>query len=1196
MNIRDNAVSDLDSTETSSSREARLERLLAAVVAACRCMVEHSDLQAGLQAAMAQLGRLSGHDRAYVWELVDEQQVCVCVAEWDAPGIGSITEMVGTNRFRVADFGEVWRPLLAGEPYQSVTPVKSGANAALNQAVANRSDLMVPIFVGDICWGCIGFDNCQEERRHGDAEIQALSGAATAVAAAVQRSRAELQRLALAQAHTTQAQALNLLTQGVVRATRDLLDQPDFDAGVQAWLAHLGRAAQADVAALADIVGSGLATPPDTPGIAAVSQVWRRDGARQPLPIVPSTRDFDGWIARLQAQESVWASIDELEDPRSVQFWRDIDCAANLLMPVVLDGTLVCVLCFDWREKRTYSAADEAVLRTAAESFAAVLLRQRAAQDLLAEREGRIAAERRRADEAAVLAARIERHARLLEVVARSTEILLAAPTPEPGIDAVLALLGPVVGAVRVCVGHLEWTPDDPDLHGWLQVQHEWTRPGTRRRMDSELQRYPMRRSEASWADCFDRLKTEGWVRQPVDELDEPYRSEQRALGVAGSLRYPVWVGGELIALLGFECAGSCEQFETATIDALQTVGAAIASALWRHRLQQQAVAAERNRADENARLASLLSQVVASSRVLIDADPAGFEAAMRAWLGNLGRETDALRATFYDKVRFGETGQDTMRMLCEWVREGVAGSVPCSFDAPFIIDPRGAEDMMAQLVSGQVAVFHTEATQGAMRAFLESQGNATVVAVPVFVGGRQWGAVSFDFAARFDIGSAAAAVLQTAADTLSAVLRRNEAAAALLAEREARLLAEQRRGTELAAVNEALGQALAALAGGDGEAAFLRDVLVQLQRQTGALAAYLFRNDDADGRLRLVGRATAGQFSHQPAADDPAMFSQGFAMVPELLATLVARGRMLWRRVDEAVPLDEHTPESTRWHRQRGHRANAVHALMIGERQVGFVGMVFDHDEPLTEAQGALAHALCQPITLALELTRLSRLAQRGSEQTAMLKERNRLAREIHDGIAQSFLAIQMQLDLFGARDAGPPPVQKALALARHGLNEARRAVAALRPQGLQNSDLPGAIQRLLVEIDQGGELTSAFVGPQAWQPLPAEVEDHLFRIVQEAVNNALRHAQARHVRVELSQAAGEATVLVLDDGVGFDVERAISRQGFGLESMQQRAQLIGARIDWLARPGQGTQVLLSWTSQSAAADSPAPAPKAAG
>jgi signal transduction histidine kinase len=290
-----------------------------------------------------------------------------------------------------------------------------------------------------------------------------------------------------------------------------------------------------------------------------------------------------------------------------------------------------------------------------------------------------------------------------------------------------------------------------------------------------------------------------------------------------------------------------------------------------------------------------------------------------------------------------------------------------------------------------------------------------------------------------------------------------------------------------------------------------------------------------------------------------------------------------LWLKIDHIPPVDTDTCEFIDWHLRMGHRANAVHALMIGTRQVGFIGLVFDHDQPLTEPQLELAHALCQPITLALELARLSRLAQRSSEQSAMLKERNRLAREIHDGIAQSFLAIQMQLDLVGGPVSDSPEVRKALSLARHGLTEARQAVAALRPPGLQNNELPAAIQRLLNDADRANPVDCVLVSPPEWETLPTEVEDHLFRIVQEAVNNALRHSQASRLKVELSQATGEASVLVADDGCGFDMSSEMASRGFGLESMQQRAQLIGARIDWLTQPGKGTQVLVSWTAPAA-------------
>jgi transcriptional regulator with GAF, ATPase, and Fis domain len=791
MNIRDNqltAPAPANSTDPGAT-STRAEGLLSAVVAACECMVQQTDLLAGLQAAVQQLGRLSGHDRAYVWELTEEQTVCVCIAEWNAPGIGRISDMAGMTRFAVADFMEVWAPLLAGQAYQSITPLKTGTNAVLSQAVANRSDVMVPIFVGDCCWGCIGFDNCTEERRYGPAEIQALRGAAAAVAAAVQRSETESSRLA-EQRHTAEeALALNSLLEGVVLASRALLDERDFNQGLQRWLAYLARAVEADAAML-----GSLDTPAPAGALTTFSSYWARDGSPQSGQPIPVTTDFVLWTARLQRGDWIWAHRDELQDPASVAFWEATDCTTNLLMPVVSDGRTVGWLGFDWRERRSWQPAYATALRTAADGVAAALQRQNAVQQMLAERESRIAIERRRADEASVLVARIERHAHLLEAVARSAEILLAAPAPNQGIDRVLEILCMATGADRVCHAHFEFTPTDAGLHGWRHITNEWNRPGTARKLDTELRSVPMHRTDGAWEDNFAKLKTTGWFRKRVEEFGDSHASALRQMGVVWVLRFAVLAGERVVALLGFDYSDPFEEFEEATIDALQTVASAIADALLREELETRALAAERARADESAHLAALLAHVVNSSRTLINAELQAFEPALLAWLGGFGSAVGAIRCTFYDLVDFESTGLRTARMLAEWVREGVGGSIPVSFAAPITIDPRGAESLMAQLTSGQAIAFHTDDTVSPMREFLVQQGNATVVAVPLVMDGKPWGCLSFDHAERREPQSGEFAVLQTAADTLAAILKRNEAKRRMLDEREARLTAEQRR------------------------------------------------------------------------------------------------------------------------------------------------------------------------------------------------------------------------------------------------------------------------------------------------------------------------------------------------------------------------------------------------------------------
>ncbi len=1364
MNVRDNTTPTLcEADEAAQMRAAepvrhagpvppasRVEALLAAVVAACECMVQQPDLLAGLQAAMAQLGRLSGHDRAYVWELTDEQTVCVCIAEWDAPGIPRIADMAGMDTFAVADFLEVWTPLLAGSVYQSVTPVKTGANAWLNETVSNRSDVMVPIFVGERCWGCIGFDNCTEERRYGEAEVQALRGAASAVAAAVHRSQSDarlareaqrhrqllaavneasahlvaqpdlqcglelalgtlrahmgvdrvfLNRYAIAEQATyfwleshrqglppfvqgfgpgpwpddefaevahplregrtyrsvrdarsganaeanlvnqsrsdlivpvivdgqyracigfddcTQARhwsdaevavlqtaasaiaaalarhdvevarlqqerhradealAINSLLEGVVKASRALLDANGFQEGLQRWLAFLAQAVDADAAML----GSFEEAPPEG-ALTSFSSYWARDGSSYIGNPIPLTSDFVLWSHRLHRGEWIWAHRDELQDPASVAFWLATDCFTNLLMPVVCDGRTVGWLGFDWREREPWRAEYAAALRTAADGVAAALHRQQAVQAMLAERERRVAVEQARADEAALHAERTERRSRLLAAVAQTAEQLLAARDLAPCLDAVLSRIGQITSADRMVLTRIDWTPDDQGLHGRQEIVHEWTQGGAVRQRDTQHRWIEMCRDDDTWDLLWTQLRRHGHAVARIADLAEPFRSTQRALGVTWTLMYPVEVGGVLRGLLGFDYSTDIDDHDDTDLAALQTVASTMAHALWRQELEARALAAERARADESAHLARLLGHVVSSSRTLIDADLQAFEPALKAWLGGFGVAVGAIRCTFYDLVDFEATGLRTTRMLAEWVRDGIEGSSPVSFAEPVVIDPRGAEPLMAQLTSGRAVAFHTEDTADPMRAFLAQQGNATVVAVPLVMDGKPWGCLSFDHAARRDPQPGEFAVLQTAADTLVAILKRNEALQRMLGEREARLQNEQRRYSEMAAANRALRASLAALAESTDEGGFTRQALTEVWAASGASAAYLFRTSDTDGKLRMVGNVHAAVFSPEPLPTDPPMFRRAFELLAPLRDSLVQQGRLLWRRLDPA-DLDP-LSEGALWHQQQSHRAEAFHALLVGERVVGLMGLVFETDDPLPRAKEELIQALCQPLTLATELARLARQAQRSGEQNAVLTERSRLAREIHDGIAQSFLAIQMQLDELDPVVQTQLPLVQAMHMARHGLTEARRAVAALRPHGLLNRDLPAGVHRLLKQLGAHGPVHCVLDSPPDWQCLPPEVEDHLFRIVQEAANNALKHAQARNLRVELSQAAGEATVLIADDGVGFDLARLPAGHGFGLESMQQRAQLIGARIDWLSQPGKGTQVLVSWVA----------------
>jgi transcriptional regulator with GAF, ATPase, and Fis domain len=190
----------------------------------------------------------------------------------------------------------------------------------------------------------------------------------------------------------------------------------------------------------------------------------------------------------------------------------------------------------------------------------------------------------------------------------------------------------------------------------------------------------------------------------------------------------------------------------------------------------------ERARADDNARLAALLTQVVRSSSALMGAPD--FEAGLHQWLSQCSSATRAQRASLYDLATHEPTGLRTLRALTEWTHDDATGNVMHRLAAPFVLDPTGAEEAMAAITSGKVYAVHTEDTRSPMREFLQAQGNATVIAVPIFRGGVQWGALSFDHAQRRELNAADVSVLETAAETLAGILDRRDSMQALLAER----------------------------------------------------------------------------------------------------------------------------------------------------------------------------------------------------------------------------------------------------------------------------------------------------------------------------------------------------------------------------------------------------------------------------
>ncbi|HYL35663.1 MAG TPA: two-component regulator propeller domain-containing protein [Bryobacteraceae bacterium] len=221
--------------------------------------------------------------------------------------------------------------------------------------------------------------------------------------------------------------------------------------------------------------------------------------------------------------------------------------------------------------------------------------------------------------------------------------------------------------------------------------------------------------------------------------------------------------------------------------------------------------------------------------------------------------------------------------------------------------------------------------------------------------------------------------------------------------------------------------------------------------------------------------------------------------------------------------------------------------------------------------------------LTAAAAIWGLFRLRLRQIRQrfALVLEERVRLAREIHDTLAQGFVGISSQLDavaltLNGHLDLARKHLELARKMVRHSLTEARRSVMDLRASALEGQDLPAALSQAARQWTAGSPVDVQVDVAGSSRKLPEEMEQHLLRIAQEAVTNTVKHAHARQVQIHLALEPRRLSMVVADDGEGFEQSEAFSEIGghFGLLGMRERAERLGGELHLASQPGRGTKV----------------------
>jgi signal transduction histidine kinase len=291
------------------------------------------------------------------------------------------------------------------------------------------------------------------------------------------------------------------------------------------------------------------------------------------------------------------------------------------------------------------------------------------------------------------------------------------------------------------------------------------------------------------------------------------------------------------------------------------------------------------------------------------------------------------------------------------------------------------------------------------------------------------------------------------------------------------------------------------------------------------------------------------------------------------------------WNATVEYRSDDERLPEAFRAFVKRMDSATLVATpLVLGGGNLGWMTVSSPGDaQPETQWwRVALIEAVARQAALALHQSRLIDSNRREERRKAILEERNRLARDIHDTLAQGFAAILMQLQAAQRESGGTLPIpvassiETAVDLARTHLTEARRSVGALRPNVGPGEDVTAALRRL-ADMGQRTANTPIDLVVDELPRLGDAVEREIIGIAQEALTNAVRHSRARRITIKASAVESVGLRLsVADDGRG--IMREQSTSGFGMTSMQERADRIGASLTIVTAPRSGTEVVLAW------------------
>jgi PAS domain S-box-containing protein len=369
----------------------------------------------------------------------------------------------------------------------------------------------------------------------------------------------------------------------------------------------------------------------------------------------------------------------------------------------------------------------------------------------------------------------------------------------------------------------------------------------------------------------------------------------------------------------------------------------------------------------------------------------------------------------------------------------------------------------------------------------------------------------------------------------------------------------------------EALAQSLDVLATAPKPEKFIGQMLNTIGRLLNAqsVSLWLFDESTESPVLRSMvdgGRLVAPDPEH-PFIKDPLLLKQN-AVIKELLFT----GGPV---VCEDLETDPRVyGEWREYLKRKGAKRFLAVPLLVGGQVRGFVGIRHPDRAAYRPEEIELTQALAHQVMLAIQLNEFAEQGQRA----AVFEERNRMARDIHDTLAQGFTGVIVQLEAaedaisYRCRKEADKHLHRAAELARRSLSEARRSVHALRPRALEEHNFWDALKGAIKNTTAGTALHTTFAAQGKLPDLPEPWQENLLHIGQEALTNTLKYAHARKFETRVSYKAKELRLELRDDGDGFKVKDR--HDGVGLAGMRERVEQMGGELEITSSRGKGTKI----------------------